>query len=178
MSDASHGGPRIRAIPAGDTRARLTCPECGFIAYENPKVVVGSVASHQGRVLLCRRAIMPRAGFWTLPAGFLEMGETAEEGALREAMEEARAVLALEGILGVYSIVRIGQLQVIFRAQLVAPSAIGPTEESSEVGLFAWDDIPWHDIAFPSVCWALGHWRESESAGAAAWAARGNPVPA
>lgn len=176
MSGDPPGGPRIRAIPAGDNRARLTCPECGFIAYENPKVVVGSVAAHSGRVLLCRRAIMPRAGFWTLPAGFLEMGETAEQGALREAMEEARASLALEGILGVYSIARIGQIQVIFRARLLDPAAIGPTEESREVALFAWDEIPWRDLAFPSVHWALGHWRES--ADAASWPARGNPVPA
>lgn len=176
MTSPPPSGPRIRAVPDGDNRARLTCPDCGFIAYENPKVVVGAVATHDGRILLCRRAIQPRLGFWTLPAGFLEMGETAEEGALREAMEEAGARLALEGILGVYSIARIGQVQVIFRARLLDPGAIGPTEESSEVGLFAWDEIPWDAIAFPSVLWALRHWREC--AGAAAWPARGNPVPA
>lgn len=176
MTDPALAGPRIRAVPDGDTRARLTCPECGFIAYENPKVVVGSVASHDGRVLLCRRAINPRAGFWTLPAGFLEMGETAEQGALREAMEEARATLALEGILGVYSIARIGQIQVMFRARLLDPAAIGPTDESSEVGLFAWDAIPWDDIAFASVHWALGHWRDSLDV--PCWPARGNPGPA
>jgi ADP-ribose pyrophosphatase YjhB (NUDIX family) len=176
VTDPSLTGPRIRAVPDGDTRARLTCPECGFIAYENPKVVVGSVASHDGRVLLCRRAIEPRAGFWTLPAGFLEMGETAEQGALREALEEARAALALEGILGVYSIARIGQVQVIFRARLIDPEAIGPTEESSEVGLFTWNEIPWDTIAFPSVRWALGHWRESRNA--SCWPARGNPEAA
>lgn len=176
MTSPPPSGPRIRAIPAGDNRARLTCPDCGFIAYDNPKVVVGAVATHDGRILLCRRAIQPRLGFWTLPAGFLEMGETAEEGALREAMEEAGARLALEGILGVYSIARIGQVQVIFRARLLDPGAIGPTEESSEVGLFTWDEIPWDAIAFPSVQWALRHWRES--ADAAAWPARGNPVPA
>lgn len=176
MTTPALTGPRIRAIPDGDRRPRLTCPDCGFIAYENPKVVVGSVASHGGRVLLCRRAINPRAGFWTLPAGFLEMGETAEQGARREAMEEARATLALEGILGVYSIARIGQVQVIFRARLLDPAAIGPTDESSEVALFAWDAIPWHDIAFPSVHWALNHWRDSLDA--SFWPARGNPGPA
>ncbi|GIX10830.1 NUDIX hydrolase [Elioraea sp.] len=176
MADPSVSGPRVRTVPAGDTRVRLTCPECGFVAYENPKVVVGSVAVHDGRVLLCRRAIMPRAGCWTLPAGFLELGETAEEGALREAMEEAGARLVLEGILGVYSIAHIGQVQVIFRARLLNPLSIGPTEESSEVGLFGWEEIPWDYIAFPSVRWALGHWRES--AGAASWPARGTPRPA
>jgi ADP-ribose pyrophosphatase YjhB (NUDIX family) len=92
------------------TRARLTCPDSSFIAYENPKGVEGSVAGHHGRVLLCRRAINPRAGFWTLPAGFLDMGETAEQGALREAIEEARATPVLGGILGVSSIPRIGQV--------------------------------------------------------------------
>jgi ADP-ribose pyrophosphatase YjhB (NUDIX family) len=173
VSTPALNGPRIRAIPDGDTRARLTCPDCGFIAYENPKVVVGSVASHHGRVLLCRRAINPRAGFWTLPAGFLEMGETAEQGALREAIEEARATLVLEGILGVYSIPRIGQVQVIFRARLLDPAAIGPTDESSEVALFAWDAIPWPELAFPSVHWALDHWRESLDA--PSWPARGAP---
>ncbi|WP_439580584.1 NUDIX domain-containing protein [Elioraea sp.] len=176
MAALTSSGPRIRAVPEGDTRTRLTCPECGYVAYENPKVVVGSVATHQDRVLLCRRAIPPRAGFWTLPAGFLEMGETAEEGALREAMEEARASLALDGVLGVYSIARIGQLQVIFRARLLDPAAIGPTLESTEVGLFAWGEIPWAQIAFPSVHWALTHWRESRDA--PSWPARGNPAPA
>src|SRR5690606_24637393 len=86
----------IRAIPDGDDRERLTCPDCGFIAYENPKIVVGSVVSAEGRILLCRRAIEPRRGFWTLPAGFMEMGETVEEGARREAWEEAQVRIALE----------------------------------------------------------------------------------
>ncbi|MFQ3623855.1 MAG: NUDIX domain-containing protein, partial [Acetobacteraceae bacterium] len=128
-----------------------------------PKVVVGSVAVSGERVLLCRRAIEPRLGFWTLPAGFLEMGETAENGALREALEEANAELAIEGLLGVFSIARIGQVQIIFRARLLDPDAIRPTAESSEVGLFGWEEIPWRDLAFPSVRWALTTWR-SETA--------------
>ncbi len=150
----------IRRIPDGDDRERLTCPDCGFIAYENPKIVVGSVVVEDGRVLLCRRAIEPRRGFWTLPAGYLELGETVEEGAAREAREEAEARIALDGVLAIFSIARIGQVQVIFRARLAEPGfAAGP--ESLEVGLFAWEEIPWADIAFPSVHWALRAWQEA-----------------
>ena len=153
----------IRSIPEGDDRERLTCAECGFVAYENPKVVVGSVVAEGGSVLLCRRAIEPRLGFWTLPAGYMELGETVEEGARREAWEEARARIALEGVLAVYSIARIGQVQVIFRAGLAEPGfAAGP--ESREVRFFAWDEIPWEEIAFPSVHWALQAWRETAGA--------------
>lgn len=148
-----------RRIPTGEDRERLVCGTCGFIAYENPKIVVGSVVADAGRVLLCRRAIEPRRGFWTLPAGYLELGETVEEGALREAREEARATLALEGVLAVYSIARIGQVQIIFRARLASPG-FSPGPESLEVRFFEWEEIPWSEIAFPSVRWALRAWRE------------------
>ncbi|MBL6456760.1 NUDIX hydrolase [Belnapia sp. T6] len=150
----------VRTIPEGDDRERLTCADCGFVAYENPKIVVGSVVAVDGQVMLCRRAIEPRRGFWTLPAGYMEMAETVEEGARREAWEEARARIALEGVLAVYSIARIGQVQVIFRAGLAEPGfEAGP--ESLEVRLFDWAEIPWGEIAFPSVHWALRRWRES-----------------
>jgi ADP-ribose pyrophosphatase YjhB (NUDIX family) len=166
----------VRNVPDGDTRERLVCPDCGHVAYENPKVVVGSVVVHRSRVLLCRRAIMPRRGFWTLPAGYLELGETAEEGAKREAMEEAGAEIALDGVLGLFSISRIGQVQVIFRARFARPwaaplTAAGP--ESLEVALFDWDAIPWPEIAFPSVHWALDAWRRAGEAPLGAPA--GNP---
>jgi ADP-ribose pyrophosphatase YjhB (NUDIX family) len=158
----------IRTTPQGEDRERLTCPDCGFIAYENPKIVVGSVvASADGRVLLCRRSIEPRRGFWTLPAGYMEMGETVEEGAAREAWEEARARIRLEGVLAVYSIARIGQVQVIFRAHLAEPG-FEPGPESLEVELFRWGDIPWDGIAFPSVHWALRAWRDTADAPLAA----------
>lgn len=149
----------VRRIPEGDDRERLMCPDCGHVAYENPKVVVGSIVAEGDTVLLCRRAIEPRAGFWTIPAGYMEMGETVEEGARREAWEEARARIALDGVLAVYSIARIGQVQVIFRARLAEPGfEAGP--ESLEVRRFVWHEIPWDDIAFPSVRWALRAWRE------------------
>jgi ADP-ribose pyrophosphatase YjhB (NUDIX family) len=148
----------IRTVPTGDDRERLTCQDCGFVAYENPKVIVGSVVSVDDRILLCRRAIEPRHGFWTLPAGYMELAETVEEGAQREAWEEARARIAIEGVLAIYSIARIGQVQVIFRAGLAAPGfEAGP--ESLEVRLFAWDEIPWDQLAFPSVHWSLRQWR-------------------
>jgi ADP-ribose pyrophosphatase YjhB (NUDIX family) len=150
----------VRRKPEGDDRDRLTCADCGFIAYENPKVVVGTIVAEAGRVLLCRRAIEPRAGFWTIPAGYLEMGETAEEGAAREAFEEACARIALDGVLAVYSIARLGQVQVLFRGRFAEPGfAAGP--ESLEVGLFDWDEIPWRELAFPTVRWALEAWRET-----------------
>ncbi|MBI3453930.1 MAG: NUDIX domain-containing protein, partial [Rhodospirillales bacterium] len=135
--------------------------------------VVGSVARWQGRVLLCRRNIPPRKGFWTLPAGYLEINETTSAGAAREAMEEANARIAIDGLLAVYNIPRISQVQIIYRATLLSPEiAIGP--ESQEVVLFAWDDIPWPDLAFPSVRWALGHWREVGEA--ADFVVRTNPL--
>ena len=150
----------VRQVPEGDNRERMVCADCGHIAYENPKVVVGSVILSDGKVLMCRRAIEPRKGFWTLPAGYMELGETLEEGAAREALEEANAEIAIDGILGVYSIARIGQVQVIFRARFASGEpAFGAGEESLEVRLFGWDEIPWSEIAFPSVRWALDAWR-------------------
>jgi ADP-ribose pyrophosphatase YjhB (NUDIX family) len=159
-SDES-GGPSIRAIPDGDTHERLICPDCGFINYENPKIVVGAVALWEDRVLLCRRAIEPRIGYWTLPAGYLELGETPEAGALREAWEEARAKMEMRGLLAVYSVPRISQVQLIYLADL-ANADVSAGEESLEVQLFRWAEIPWDDIAFPSVSWALNHYAELE----------------
>jgi ADP-ribose pyrophosphatase YjhB (NUDIX family) len=149
----------VRRIPEGDDRERVMCADCGHIAYENPKVIVGSVVVADDRVLMCRRAIEPRQGYWTLPAGYMEMGETLEEGARREAMEEAEAAITIEGILGVFDVARIGQVQVIFRARFTGELSFCPGPESLDVRLFRWDEIPWDEIAFPSVNWALGAWR-------------------
>jgi len=169
----AEAGPRVRAIPAGDDRERLTCPDCGFIAYENPKIVTGSVVSVGDRILLCRRAIEPRKGYWTLPAGFLELHETPEEGAMREAWEEANAKIAINALLGVYSVPRISQVQLMYRATLAEPGfSAGP--ESLEVQLFDWADIPWAELAFPSVRWALDEYRTQ--LGRAVFAPAVNPV--
>lgn len=149
-----------RRVPDGDSIARLVCDGCGFIHYENPKLVVGAVVTWEDRFLLCRRAINPRRDFWTLPAGYMELNETTAEGAMREAWEEAQARIAIDGLLAVYDIPRISQVQLIYRARLIEPVfAAGP--ESLEVGLFAWDEIPWDRLAFPSVHWALHHHREA-----------------
>jgi len=150
-----------RRVPDGDNRERSVCSDCGFVAYENPKVVAGSVVVSDGRVLMCRRAIEPRRGFWTLPAGYMELGETLEEAAAREAQEEAEATISIDGILGVFTVARIGQVQVIFRARFADPLAPAYRAglESLEVALFAWDEIPWQQIAFPTVAWALDAWK-------------------
>ena len=148
------GGAVQLERPDGDERDRFVCSVCTTVHYVNPKIVVGSVCHHEGRVLLCRRAIEPRLGYWTIPAGWMEVGETAEEGAIREAWEEARAKIRVEGLLAVYSITRIDQVQILFRASLLTPEvAAGP--ESQEVKLVDWSEIPWDDLAFPTVGWIL-----------------------
>ncbi len=150
-----------RTVPPGDTHVRDVCDTCGYVAYTNPKIVTGAVVSHEGRILLCRRAIEPRHGFWTLPAGYLELHETVEEGARREAMEEAGAAIVIDGVLALYSISRIGQVQVLFRAGFDGAPVFAPGIESLDVRLFAWDDIHWDALAFPTVHWALRAWRDA-----------------
>ena len=145
-------------IPEDDNRERLICADCGHIDYQNPKVVVGTVVVHDNKILMCRRAIEPRRGLWTLPTGYLELGETLEEGAVREAREEAMADIRLDGILAVFSIARIGQVLVIFRGRFADAPVFAAGDESLDVALFTWEDIPWEDIAFPSVHWSLDAW--------------------
>ncbi|MCB1424604.1 MAG: NUDIX hydrolase [Zhengella sp.] len=143
-----------KLVPDGDSVERNICGHCGFVDYQNPKIVVGAVVRHEGRILMCRRAIEPRSGFWTIPAGYMELGETPEAGAAREAMEEACATIRIESLLAIYSVPRISQVQLIYRATLADPSiAAGP--ESTAVGLYGWDEIPHDEIAFPTVHWML-----------------------
>ncbi|MEO1305631.1 MAG: NUDIX hydrolase [Pseudomonadota bacterium] len=146
-------------IPTGDDKERRVCQRCEFIDYQNPKIVAGSVVLRDGKILLCKRDIEPRKGFWTLPAGFMELGETVEEAAQREAYEEALATIEIDNLLAVYSIPRIGQVQVMFRATLTGGFGVGP--ESQEVKLVDWKDIPWSELAFPTVVWALTHYAET-----------------
>lgn len=159
IQNSSPAGPIERRIPEGDNRERLVCPDCGFINYENPKIVVGAVCTWDEKVLLCRRAINPRRGLWTIPAGFMELNETAVVGAQREAKEEACADIDIDGLIGVYTIPRISQVQLIYRAT-IRDGKFDIGEETLELDLFKWDAIPWEEIAFPSVKWALDHWRE------------------
>jgi ADP-ribose pyrophosphatase YjhB (NUDIX family) len=150
----------VRRVPDGDTLERAVCGRCGFVAYDNPKIVVGAVVRHGRQILMCRRDIEPSRGLWTLPAGYLEHGETPEEGARREAWEEATADVVIEGLLAVYTIRRLGQVQLLYRARLATPR-FAPGVESQAVALYDEDDLPWETIAFPSVRWALRHERES-----------------
>jgi ADP-ribose pyrophosphatase YjhB (NUDIX family) len=167
-------GPHFsRRVPDGDTMERYVCGQCGYVHYTNPKIVVGSVVVHDDRILLCRRAIEPRKGLWTLPAGFLEEHETPEDGARREAREEACADIRLEALLAVYTVAHISQVQLMYRARLPTQEfAAGP--ESLDVRLFAWNEIPWDELAFPSVKWALRHYRETKHL--SVFAPFGNPT--
>lgn len=150
-----------RRTPHDDSIERNICDHCGLINYENPKIIAGVVALWEDKILMCRRAIEPRRNFWTLPAGFMEQGETVAQAAAREAREEACADIEIDCLLGVYNVARISQVQMFYRGRLRhADIACGP--ESSEVALVAWDDIPWQELAFPSVYWALQHFRESQ----------------
>ncbi len=151
----------MELVPEGDTRARLVCPDCGYIAYENPKVVVGAVCLWEEKALMCRRAIAPREGFWTIPAGFMELGESTADGAAREVWEEACSRIEVTSLIGIYEVPRISQVHVFYRARMTSPDfAVGV--ESREVALFAWDRLPWDELAFPSVIWALKQSRESD----------------
>ncbi len=137
-------------IPADDNRERAVCTVCRAIHYENPINVVGTVPVWQDQVLLCRRNIEPRHGFWTLPAGFLELGESTSEGAIRETVEEAGARIELEGLLTLLNVVRVGQLHLYYRARL-CDTEFAPGPETIEARLFTEDQIPWQELAFRTV---------------------------
>jgi ADP-ribose pyrophosphatase YjhB (NUDIX family) len=158
MSDRRASGPSVETIPDGDNRARLVCPDCGYIAYANPKIVVGAVCWWQQSVLLCKRGIAPSLGLWTIPAGFMELGETTSEGAAREVWEEAQARVMIEDLIGIYEIPQINQVNIIYRAPMMAPE-FAPGAESEAVDLFAWEAVPWDQLAFPSVRWSLERFR-------------------
>lgn len=137
-------------IPADDNRERAVCPACGTVHYVNPLNVVGTVPVWQDRVLLCRRNIEPRYGLWTLPAGFMELGETTEQGAVRETDEEAGARVELEGLFAVLNVVRVGQVHLFYRARLL-DTDFHPGPESIEVRLFEESQVPWDELAFRTV---------------------------
>jgi len=149
------GSPRLDwRVPDGDTAPRHVCAACGTIHYRNPKIVVGCLATLGDEVLLCRRAIEPRAGLWTLPAGFMENGETLDAGAVRETLEEARARVDVGALYTVISLPQISQVYMMFRSTLLDRD-FGPGPESLEVRLFREDDIPWERIAFRTIARTL-----------------------
>ncbi len=147
----------IYQIPDGDSRERLVCSSCGYIHYENPKVVTVVLALHQGKILLCKRAIEPRLGFWTLPAGFMELGETMEQGALREMVEEADAVGIHPRLYCLYDLPKVGQIHVFYLVD-IQNGAFGVGSESLDSALFALDDLPWDDISFRTVAQTLRYY--------------------
>lgn len=162
-------------MPPGDTLPRHVCDACGEIHYQNPKLVVGAVAEHAGRVLLCRRAIEPRYGYWTLPAGFMENDETAAEGALRETLEEAGARIALDAPFSLISVPRVNQVHLFYRAR-VQDLEFKPGEESLEVALVGEAGVPWKDLAFRTVAITLRHWFADRARGAFGFHAEDLPL--
>lgn len=152
MRFCSHcGSGRLeQRIPEGDSLPRTVCAQCGTVHYENPKVVVGCLPEWEDRVLLCRRAIEPRLGLWTLPAGFLENGETVTDGAVRETLEEANARVHVHDLYAMISLPQINQVYMMFRAGLTDLD-FGPGPESLEVALFEESQIPWESMAFRTI---------------------------
>lgn len=136
--------------PEGDNRERFVCDGCRAIHYQNPNIVAGSIPEWNGRILLCRRAIEPRYGLWTLPAGFMENGETTEQAALRETWEEAGARIDIHSLYSLFSIPHISQVYMLFRGELV-DGVFQPGQESLECRLFDADTLPWERLAFPVV---------------------------
>ena len=151
------GAAVVRRVPPGDTLPRWVCDQCGMVHYRNPLLVVGSIPERDGRILLCRRAIEPRYGYWTLPAGFMENDETAGQGALRETMEEAGARIELGEPFSLISVPHVNQVHLFYRARLVDLD-FRPGEETLEVAMYEEAQIPWKDIAFRTVGLTLKLW--------------------
>ena len=158
------GQPVLIRVPPGDNLARAVCSACGAIHYDNPRVVVGCVPEWEGRILLCRRAIEPRYGFWTAPAGFLENGESLAAAAARESLEEACARVRIGSLLAIVNVLHAHQLHVMFRAQLLEPR-FAAGAESLETTLYEEEQIPWADVAFPSISFSLQRYFEDRRQG-------------
>lgn len=151
--------PLDQLIPDGDTLPRHVCTECGTIHYQNPKIVAGCIPVWENRILMCKRAIEPRYGKWTLPAGFMELGETVAGGAARETLEEAKATVELGHMFAMVDVIDAGQVHLFYTAKLV--SDFGAGAETLEADLFSEDEIPWDEIAFQSVEFALRKYFET-----------------
>jgi len=153
----SCASPLAKRVPPGDSLPRYLCDACGSIHYENPRLVVGCIPEWDGRILLCRRAIEPRYGYWTLPAGFMENGETIAQGAARETLEEAGARVELTAPFSMISVPYVNQVHMFYRARLM-DLEFKPGDESLEVSLVEEAQVPWKDIAFRTVGLTLKHW--------------------
>jgi ADP-ribose pyrophosphatase YjhB (NUDIX family) len=161
---SSCGAPLTRKVPPGDTLPRDVCDACHTIHYQNPRMVVGCIVEWQDRILLCRRAIEPRLGLWTVPAGYMENGETTFQGAMRETMEEANARVEIGALYALYNIPHISQVYLLFRARLL-DAGVRPGAETLETRLFAEHEIPWDRIAFASVRNTLTRYYEDRKTG-------------
>ncbi|CAA6798975.1 MAG: FAD pyrophosphatase (EC [uncultured Aureispira sp.] len=158
-SNCGHSPLEERA-PAGDNRARIICPNCGIVHYQNPKIVCGCLVIYEGKVLLGKRGIEPRKGKWNVPAGFMENHETVKEGAAREVWEEVRAKVEIQQLHTVYNILHVNQVYCLFLATLTTP-VFEAAEETAEVRLFGLDEIPWDDLAFHSNVFSLEKYIEN-----------------
>jgi ADP-ribose pyrophosphatase YjhB (NUDIX family) len=168
MKFCSRCGHRVRlAIPEGDTLPRYLCDDCGQVFYSNPKVIVGTLPVWGEKILLCRRSIEPRKGCWTLPSGFLEDGETLAEGARRETVEETGVDVTLGPLFSVFDIPHINQVYLLYRAGLTGPEHPESTPESAAIRLFPAGDLPWAELAFRAVEFALRRYTGGESLGMA-----------
>ena len=147
---AQCGTPVEEKIPPGESLLRAVCPSCQTIHYENPKIVAGCIPEWEDKILLCRRAIEPRLGLWTFPAGFMELGESTEEAAIRETLEEAHADIRIYSLFGIFSLPHVSQVYVVYRAHLQHLD-FKPGPESLEVQLVSHSDIPWDQLAFPVI---------------------------
>jgi ADP-ribose pyrophosphatase YjhB (NUDIX family) len=165
MNFCSHCGSKVaHKTPPGDHLPRHVCEQCGTIHYSNPKLVVGCVPMFGEQLLLCKRGIEPRLGYWTVPAGFMENGETLQQAAARESYEEALTHVDIGSLLSVVHVTHAHQVHVFFRAQMRAAD-FGPTPESLDVKLVPLDQIPWEDLAFPSTEFTLRRFLEDRAAG-------------
>ncbi len=159
------GARIVIRVPDGDTLPRHVCSACGAIHYRNPLMVIGSIPEWDDQVLLCRRAIEPRHGFWTLPAGFMELGETVAQAAVRETLEEANARVELGSVFTMLSVPHVNQVHIFYRARLLDLD-FGPGSESLEVALFREQDVPWPELAFRTISATLRHYYADRKQGA------------
>ena len=159
------GAPVVLKVPPGDNLPRHVCEACDAIHYQNPKMVIGCIPEWEDRILLCRRAIEPRHGLWTVPAGFMENGETVAQAALRETLEEANARVELAAMYSMISVPHVNQVHIFYRGRLL-DLEFGPGAESLEVQLFAESQIPWQEIAFRTISTTLRHYFADRRTGA------------
>ena len=165
MKYCPHCGNETQSqVPNGDNRYRDVCGTCDTIHYQNPRIIAGCIPVWEDKVLLCKRAINPRKGFWTLPAGFMELGETTEQAAIRETLEEAEAIVRTDELYAVFNLPHINQVYMMYRSALLKPE-FSSGEESLEVRLFAENEIPWDELAFETMALSLEYYFQDRRSG-------------